>query len=600
MLPYFGRYTGSVQMLDLIPPMGSVLLTWLLLFLLFSGLGLAVLLALGKPLASGWVWFDSFWLGWALALGIMQFWHFVFPVNDALALSFAFFAALLLILRRQSLVDLVGRLLRDRMFLLAFGLLALWMSNRALGMPIKYDTGFRDIQAVTWIDTFPIIPGLGNLFSSLAFNHSVYLYDALLDTSIWSGRSVYIATGLLLTVYLAYALGAAFQLLRSQTAEEARWSRVFASATIPFIMFQTVRFGGITHFLTDTVVDLVGFMTMIYLLDFLQYWRPNSGSRDYLVYRLAIIILTGFTVKQSFIVYGLATAMLAVAVWLRRGGMRSGARRTQRTVALVFAVGLTLLLPWMARGVITSGYVAYPQSIGRFNVDWAIPLDQVEVRQRTLATNTRLRGGDPDAVLSSWEWLGPWLREFAGNIFPTAMPTFVSVVGLALYLYGIRKKQPARQAPSLPWWALLPMMIMLVFWFVTVPEDKYVRYILWSFAALSITMAILSWRWVGWRRRVLAVFAFILISLAYVAFLIIRHEEILVPAGSTGGFHAPFLPEYDRYETEDGLILHVPIGMNQCWAIPLPCTPYPDSAVAARIPGDLRHGFRRVTNKETS
>lgn len=586
-------------MLDLIPPMSSVLLTWLLLFLLFSGLGLAVLQALGKPLVSGWVWLDSFWLGWALSLGIMQFWHFAYPVNDALMLLLAIVAALLLIMRRQSIVVLVGRLSRNRMFLLPFAALALWMSNRALGMPIAYDTGFRDLQAVSWMDSFPIIPGLGNLFSSLAFNHSVYLYDALLDTSIWSGRSVYIATGLLLTVYLAYALGAATQLLRSRVAAEARWSSVFASATIPFILFQTVRWGGITHFLTDTVVDLIGFLTLVYLLDFLQYWRPNDGSRDFLVYRLAIIILTGFTVKQSFIVYGLATALLAIAVWWRRGGMRSGARRIQRAVALVFVVGLALLLPWMARGVITSGYVAYPQSIGRFNVDWAIPADQVEVRQRTLATNTRLRGGDPNAVLSSWDWLGPWLRDFAGNIFPTSLPTVVSVFALALYFYGNRKNLPARQAPSPSWWALLPLMIMLVFWFFTVPEDKYVRYILWSFAALSITMAMLAWRWIEWRQRVLAVFAFVLICLGYIAFLIVRHEEILVPAGPYDGFHAPFLPEHRQFETGDGLIIHVPIGMNQCWAIPLPCTPYPDSAVSARVPGDLRHGFRIVTEKES-
>ncbi len=585
-------------MLDLIAPMGSVLLTWLLLFLLFSGLGLAAMQALGKPLVSGWVWLDSFWLGWALSLAIMQIWHFAFPVNDMLALLLAIIAALLLMMRRRSIMDQVGRLSRNKMFLLPFGLLALWMSNRALGMPIAYDTGFRDIQAVIWIDAFPVIPGLGNLFSSLAFNHSVYLYDALLDTSIWSGRSVYIARGLLLTVYLAYALGTAIQLLRSRAAKEARWSSMFASATIPFILFQTVRWGGITHFLTDTVVDLIGFLTLIYLLDFLQYWRPNRGSRDYLVYRLAIIILTGFTVKQSFIVFGFATAMLAIVVWWRRGGLRIAARRIQRNVALISLVGLTLLLPWLARGVVTSGYVAYPLSIGRFEVDWAIPADRVEDRQRTLATNTRLRGGDPAAVLSSWEWLGPWLHEFARNIFPTAMPTVVSVMALALYFFGSRKHRPERRAPVLRWWALLPLLIMLVFWFFTVPEDKYVRYILWSTAALSITMATLAWRWIEWRRRVLAVFAFILISLAYVVFLIFRHEEILVPAGANDGFHAPFQPEYKRFETEDGLILHVPIGMNQCWTIPLPCTPYPDSAVSVRVSDALRHGFQIAANQE--
>ncbi len=586
-------------MLDLIAPMGSVLLSWLLLFLLFSGLGIAVLKALGKPLAAGWIWLDSFWLGWALALGVMQVWHFFFPVNDTLVFLFALSAALLLSGQSRNLWGVLHRLAREKAFLILLAMLGLWMSNRALGMPIGYDTGFRDIQAVIWIDAFPIIPGLGNLFSSLAFNHSVYLYDALLDTSIWSGRSIYIATGLLLLVYLAYAVGGALQLLRSGVEAEARWSSIVASVTIPFILFQTVRWGGITHFLTDTAVDLIGFLTLIYLLDFLQYWRPAGDSSDYFIHRLAIVILTGFTIKQSFVVYGFATALLAIIVWIRRGGLGMKAAEVWRTVLPVALAALALLLPWLARGVVTSGYVAYPQSIGRIDVDWAIPADQVEIRQRTLATNTRLRGGDPAVVLASWDWLGPWLHDFVRNVFPTLLPTCVSAIALALYITGIRKKRPERGAPALSWWALLPLMIMLAFWFVTVPEDKYVRYVFWGFAALSTTLAALAWHWIAWRRRVLAIFALVLICLAYVVFLIIRHEEILVPAGPHDGFHAHFRPEYDQFETDDGLILHVPIGMNQCWSIPLPCTPYPHTAISARVPGEPRHGFRIKPKKES-
>ena len=586
-------------MLDLIAPMGSVLLSWLLLFLLFSGLGIGLLKALGKPLAAGWIWLDSFWLGWALALSLMQVWHFFFPVNDTLVLLFALLAALMLIGQSRNLPGVFNRLAREKVFLFLVAILTLWMSNRALGRPIAYDTGFRDIQAVSWIDAFPIIPGLGNLFSSLAFNQSVYLYDALLDTSIWSGRSIYIATGLLLMVYLAYAVGEALQLLRSRVEGDVRWSGIFASVTIPFILFQTVRWGGITHFLTDTAVDLIGFLTLIYLLDFLQYWRPDGDSNDYLVYRLAIVILTGFTIKQSYVVYGFATAVLAIIVWIRRGGLRMKPAEVWRMVLQVSLAAFALLLPWMARGVLTSGYVAYPQSIGRVDVDWAIPAEQVEIRQRTLATNTRLRGGEPGVVLASWDWLGPWLHGFARNVFPTLLPTCASAIALALYIIGIRKKRREGQAPSLGWWALLPLMIMLAFWFVTVPADKYVRYVFWSFAALSTTMAALAWHWVAWRRRVLAVFALILICQAYVLFLIIRYEGILIPAGPHDGFHARLMPEYDRFETDDGSILHVPIGMNQCWNIPLPCTPHPHAAISARVPGEPRHGFRIEPNKET-
>ena len=579
-------------MLELIPPMVSVLLSWLLLFLLFTGLGAIVLRALKRPLALAWSWTDGFWLGWALSLAIMQVWHFFFPVNDALLLVFASIAAIMLIWQRRDIKLASGRLLRHRALLLLIGILALFFANRALGMPIAYDTGYRDIQAVKWIDTFPIVPGLGNLFSSLAFNQSVYLYDALLDASIWSGRSIYIATGLLLFVYLVYALAAALQLYRSREAGSFRWSSIFAAMTIPFILFQTVPWGGITHFLTDTAVDIIGLLTLIYLLDFLQYWRPDSASSDYLIFRLALIILTGFTIKQSFIVYGLATVLLALFVWLRRGGITQGARTIRRTIAPLVLTALALLLPWMARGVMTSGYIAYPQSFGRVDLDWTMPESQIESRQQKLATNTRLRGGDPDVVLASWDWLGPWLREFAGNIFPNLLPTAISIGALIMYFRAERQQRDPRRAHSLRWWALLPMAAMLAFWFFTVPEDKYVRYIFWGMAALSTTMAVLAWHWVAWRRRVVSVFAIVLLCLAYVVYLLVRHEGFLVTAGPNDGFHALIQSRYDMFATDDGTLINYPTALNQCWDAPLPCSPQPHAAIESRVPGELRHGFR--------
>ena len=583
-------------MLDLVAPMGNVLLSWLLLFLLFSGLGIGVIKILRQPLATSWVWLDSFWLGWALSLGVMQIWHLAFPINDALVMIFALVAAVSLIRQRQSGFDALKRLRGSKLPLLVFALLVFWFSNRALGMPIAYDTGYRDIQAVLWIDTYPIVPGLGNLFWSLAFNQSVYLYDALLDTSIWSGRSVYICTGLLLVVYLAHSLRGAAQLARSRTAEDLRWSSVFSTLTIPFIVFQTVRWGGITHFLTDTVVDLVGFLTVIYLLDFLQYWRADSENRDYHLYRLAIIIVTGFTIKQSFVVFGLASLAFAIIIWARRGGLR-----TNPMIAfpmLLFAVAV--LLPWMARGLITSGYAAYPQSIGRFELDWTIPKEQVELRQRTLATNTRLRGGDPEEVLASWEWLRPWLRKFLNNVFPTLLPTVISVAAIALYVMASGKRRGGGRAPGVSWHALIPLVVMLLFWFFTVPNDKYVRYVFWSFAALSSAMAALAWHWIAWRRRVLALFALVLLCLAYVVYLIVRHDEVIVPAGANDGFHALIQPTYEEFVTGDGTIINHPTRLNQCWQVPLPCTPFPQAGISARVPGELGHGFRMNTIEDAA
>ncbi len=580
-------------MLDLVSPMGSVLLSWLLFFLVFSGLGVAGTKLLGQPLATGWVWLDAFWFGWALAIGVLQLWHFLFPVSDTVLLLFAGAAILLLFSQRRRIASTIAQLRNDRFFLAVFALLALWMSNRALGMPIAYDTGFRDIQAVMWIDSYPIVPGLGNLFSSLAFNHSVYLYDALLDASIWSGRSHYIATGLLMMVYLAYAVKAALKLYQCRTLDSPRWSWLFATLTIPYILFQTVSWGGITHFLTDSAVDLVGFLSMIYMLDFIQDWYPKAGRTNYLIYRLAIIILTGFTIKQSFIVFGLCLGVFVFFVWLQRSGFRPDGERVVRLVMPLMLVAIAMVIPWVARGVITSGYVAFPQTLGRIDVDWAISAEKLEERQLIMSVNTRLRGGDQEQVLESWGWLRSWLQKFARSIFPGAMPTVIAIGALCLYFAGRLRYLGEKRDRGPGLWVLTPLLVMLTFWFFSFPEPKYVRYVFWSFAALSIILAFLTWHTIGWRRRIHAVYILAAFCLVYVAILIVRQGTYPLPAGPDEGFYAHWTVPYEEFTTDSGLSLNVPEwGGSQCWHVPLPCTAFPDKNLEARVPGDLRHGFK--------
>lgn len=580
-------------MLDLLAPMSLVLLSWVLFMLLFSGLGITVFKLLGKPLKTGWDWLDSFWLGWALALAVLQFWHFIFPVNAAILLLFAFLAVGQLFSQRSAAAQLIIQLRSEKAYLLIMALLALWMSNRALAMPIAYDTGFRDIQAVMWIDTYPIVPGLGNLFSSLAFNHSVYLYDALLDVSVWSGRSHHIATGLLLMAYLAHAVRSAVRLWKCQAVAAVRWSWIFSALTIPLLLFYTVGWSGITHFLTDTVVDVLGFLCLAYLLDFVQDWKPGEADSDYHIVRLVILLVLGFTIKQTFIVFGLALAATVIFLWLQRGGYRHDPARAGRLVALTLFFACAVILPWMARGILTSGYIAFPQTVGRAAVDWAIPTEQLQHRQRTMSTNTRIRGGDQDEVLGSWDWLGPWLQKFVSNIFPTMLPSTITLGALGLYAIGRFRNRGMNRARSPGLLPLAPLLIMLVFWFFAFPEPKYVRYIFWSLAALSVILAYEAWPKISWRFRIFAVYGLTLLCLAYVAFLIVAQKTFPLPAGPGDGFYVHWGIPYDQFVIDSGLKLNVPKdAVAQCWHIPLPCTLYPSARLEERAPGDLRHGFR--------
>lgn len=580
-------------MFELLSPMAAILASWLLLLLVFSGLGAAILHFLGQSLCSGSALFDSIWLGWVLTLGIAQLWHLVLPVNDALFVLLAAFAFGVLYSKRNDLWSILRQAPLDKTFIALVTLMALWLSNRALGAPAAFDTGFRDMQAVMWIDAYPIVPGLANLFSSLGLNQSVYLYDALLDAFIWSGRSHHIATGFLILLYLIYSAKAALKLLRCGSGACLRWSWIFGTLTMPYILFQTAAWGGISNFLTDTAVSLVGFVCIIYLLDFVQDWRTGSNGNDYLVFRLAIIVLAGFTVKQSYVIFGAGIAVFASLVWLRRYRFRPPRHRVTGTALPLAIAACALMIPWMARGAVTSGYIAYPQTLGRLDVDWAIPVAQLRERQLNMSVNTRLRGGDRAAVLANWDWLDPWLRSFAGNIMPTMMPTMIAIVGLGLHFLGRSRPRSQKCEERLSVWISAPLLVTLLIWFLTYPEPKYVQYVFWSLAAIAVILALQSWQTVPLVRLKAIVFAIVAACLSYVLYLIIQLGAYPQPAGPERGFYPVPSVAYNQVVTDSGLTLNVPTqDLPQCWRVPLPCTPYPHPKLETRVPGDLRHGFR--------
>ena len=176
--------------------------------------------------------------------------------------------------------------------------------------------------------------------------------------------------------------------------------------------------------------------------------------------------------------------------------------------------------------------------------------------------------------------------------FPTLLPSVVALGALLFYVGGRLHHRSQKSSHRLGLWVLSPILIMLSVWFFSFPEDKYVRYLFWSAAAVSVILACLSWYTVNIRLRVAVVFALTGICLVYVLFLIVRHQTGPLMAGPYDGFHEHYLPVYDEYETSHGLIVNVPQFGVQCWLIPLPCTPYPDPILRERVPGEIGHGFR--------
>ena len=132
---------------------------------------------------------------------------------------------------------------------------------------------------------------------------------------------------------------------------------------------------------------------------------------------------------------------------------------------------------------------------------------------------------------------------------------------------------------------LAPGALGFGFWFWTAPDPRFATFVFWSIAATGLAVALGAWDRVG---RVQSGGLLCVALAVLVALILPRGAD---HPGSEGGFQPVPRVSTDRFETKSGLILRVPVGTDQCWGAPQPCTPYPRTELHLRRPGDLRSGF---------
>jgi hypothetical protein len=193
----------------------KVLLSWLVIFLCLTGVGLLVRRAMGHRTRSLWPLFVSFWIGWGTSIAFLQIWHFFLRVSLVPVLAIMLVGAVGFAWNARDLgpwlAGLFGgdRRLAPLAWVVALATAAALIADFAIGPPAIYDTGLYHLNAIRWTTDYPIVPGLANLNSRFAFNNSSFLYMALLETGPWRGMSRHLGNGVLLVVLMAQVLWSA-------------------------------------------------------------------------------------------------------------------------------------------------------------------------------------------------------------------------------------------------------------------------------------------------------------------------------------------------------------------------------------------------------
>ena len=479
--------------MSFMPPSVSALLTSLLHYMLLgaalAGLGRTIARGLRLGFAESERFFAHIWLGWAVAIALLQFWHLFGRIGVWAAL----------VVYGSGLVLFAFRIVRQhgkrawrtgsKGYWLLLLLLAGWVAMRAMLAPTLFDSGLYHFPTVRWLNEHPVIPGLGNLHSRLALNQTFFLWTASLNMLPPFGHGHNIAVALPLLLLVAECL------IHARLPGFGRGSRAWVHADyigvltllfIPLLIFKAAT-TSLSSPSPDTACFMLQMVLCLYLVRLLlRRERDTRGARSLAAF-VIVLATVSVTVKLSNIAFAAVIAVIAACVLVRKCGRQPAC--LARRLGPVLALSLLIALPWMGRGVLLSGFPLYPSNVLRVPVDWALSAERTKCERRIIRAWAIAPGEPADEVLASSEWVVPWvhrtLRKQGG--FAASIPLLILIIATAVSASTawLCRRRPRGTPTALGRVLMLPVGASLVFWFLMAPDTRFAGAQFWILAAAA-------------------------------------------------------------------------------------------------------------------
>lgn len=543
--------------------------------------------------------FQRIWLGVSVTVAFLQIWHLFLPVNMVCQII-VFLAGLAGYIRSYSGIK---RTLKNLTWLkgiasLGTGLvLAIVIGLFSVDGNLHYDHGLYHIQTVKWIESYAIVPGLGNVHHRLAFNSSSFLFTALINQGVFHGYAFYIQNSLLAWVLCLKMVQSISQLINSK----GKLSRhnLFYALTFPLFLWYLPNFyfAGYSNDLFVSVLQVLLAGEFIAFLEIKDYGKKLKRQATLLIVFTVLMVC----LKLSGLVYAAAFLIATFVIMISRHKKEKGITAyCLGQVGILFMFGLV----WLLRSVILSGYLIYPSALISFNVPWKIPSDMIEDIPKVIYNWSRYR--DPVSPYTTFmNWLPTW--------FPT-VPTGLKegwILGIMLLLLTISLfiwKRVSFKSYTSQFQVIIYSMLHILYWFLMAPEIRFIGMGYWiAFAALlSIIVECLTQLRPKMSSNVLVLFILVL-SLVWLSPSIPRGTwvlDMLVKPPLEYKIAGEFVDHENLLTrtTKSGLVVYLPNGEHKqnCWDLPLPCVPEPDyySKLALINPDNIQEGFKIIREVE--
>ena len=440
-----------------------------------------------------------------------------------------------------------------KLLLLLFIPVLLFYSN--LGALI-HDNGLYYLPYIKWLNTYEVVPGLGNVHGRFGFNSSWHLLSALFNLRFITGNGLNQLNGLLFFMAVWYASALDYTNLNGLSRNNlVRAGGVF----IGFLLYKT---------LGCPSADMpVAVLTYIIVLLYLEE-DGNEGLLCLLTFWLLTIKLSSFPVALPAI-FGL---------------IRLGSTKNYKLTGITLILALLVFVPWLYRNYLLSGYLIYPvYSINLFNPDWKVPLEIAFDESRAVTAWARMPLHPTlEAVdYPLMRWLPEWKSNLRGTNTLISVMVFISVLGGVLFtLLKAVKRAPLKLDLFGRIWLML--LAAIGFWFYKMPNFRFGYGVLLCFCMLNISFLYLQFP---------ALTRFVKVPFIIGAGLLLMLAQI--PEALKISKQMKPHTEFAEYRLCGNLFINVPVAGDQCENMPLPCAALPDSTLELRG-SDLRQGFRHA------
>jgi hypothetical protein len=465
-----------------------------------------------------------------------------------------------------------------------FSLVVVLIVFYCLSPPYNVDSPDYHYQSTYWAETLRIIPGLGNVHGRLAFNAASFILSAPYSFSRVFNQSIYPLNGVLVLLFYVW-------LFRNIIRRSNNWSGLVYFVTA--LLFLRPLLANIPSPASEPLVTITVAVVFFRLIEII---RSGSYEEAGILIPLLCISFFALTAKLTSLPVLLVPA-LCIFFLLRM-------QRFSFYVKL-FLVGCMIMIPWLARNVVLSGYLVYPlYYVDLFSVDWKVPKDVAYI---DYALGTYGVKGEIDTegtiIRTSFNWFLPWIQNHfrPKKIFDF----FIFVLCFSSPLvWFIQKRKQKIDTPMLLLW--LCAFAGAVVWLFKAPEYRFgMSFLLMSFAIPMLGLAELF----PLRRQTFQRVVLIMMPLACMYYMLspmFKHSRVhthgmaniwLRPMRDKHYYDAIDMTSFRYTELGNGVKLFYGDKYHHCYHIKdQPCMPWYYGIIELRGK-TISSGFRNVSDE---